>query len=126
MLQAPNVASDADDTAKTVLTLNLLGRPASPNSMLAAFEKEEHFATYAAERNPSFSANCNILAALLHVANPEEYTQHIEKAVRFLCDCWWESGSSLVDKWVRTPDILETNGCSSLDARTFPLNIPSC
>lgn len=78
--------------------------------MLAAFEKEKHFATYAAERNPSFSANCNILAALLHVANPDDYARHIEKAVRFLCDYWWGSDSSLVDKWVRIPGIIETNG----------------
>lgn len=98
--EAPNIGSDADDTAKTILTLSLLGQSISPASMLDAYEKDQHFATYQAERNPSFSANCNILNALLHVGNPDKYVPQIEKAVRFLCEFWWQSDSSIIDKWV--------------------------
>lgn len=112
VVKAPGVGSDADDTAKTILTLNLLGQPVSPKSMLAVFEKEEHFVTYAAEKTPTFAANCKILAALLQVAIPDVYTQSIEKAVRFLCDCWWESDSSLIDRLVRISGMIKLLGYS--------------
>ena len=50
------------------------------------------------ERNPSFSANCNILMALLHVQNLENYASQISKAAMFLCDVWSEE--EVKDKWV--------------------------
>jgi hypothetical protein len=66
--------------------------------MIAEFEAETHFQTYKLERNASFSANCNVLSALLHVENPVEYTQQIAKAATFLCR-FWMSGD-VKDKWV--------------------------
>ena len=75
--------------------------------MLTAYEKDEHFATYATERNPSFSANCNVLSALLHTPESELYTSSIEKAVKFLCEYWWESDGFIRDKWVPLPKTMK-------------------
>jgi hypothetical protein len=100
---APSLLPDADDTAKTILMLCLLDRPVSPDRMIAEFEAETHFQTYKLERNASFSANCNVLGALLHVENPVEYTQQITKAVTFLCKFWM--AGDVKDKWVRILDV---------------------
>ena len=101
MHQAPGLLSDADDTAKTILSLNLLGRPISPDQMIAEFETKSHFQTYKAERNASFSANCNVLNALLHDPEPVKYLSQIHKTANFLCDSWW--AGSLKDKWNLAP-----------------------
>jgi hypothetical protein len=53
------------------------------------------------ERNPSLSANCNVLNALLITPEPEKYTTQIEKCTKFLCNQWWTSDSKIEDKWVR-------------------------
>ncbi|RDL34572.1 uncharacterized protein BP5553_07700 [Venustampulla echinocandica] len=94
---APQLIPDADDTAKTILTLNLLGRPTSPDGMIANFEATSHFRTYPGERNASFSANCNVLNALLHVENPGQYTKQISKTTIFLCKSWM--AGNITDKW---------------------------
>ena len=96
-MTAPGFLEDADDTAKTILTLNLIGRPALPERMITAFENETHFKTFETERDPSFSANCNILNALLSVPEPNKYKDQILKATIFLCD-WWYQGDTK-DKW---------------------------
>lgn len=95
---APGFLEDADDTAKTILTLNLLGRATSPDGMIALFEADNHFKTFALERNPSFSANCNVLIALLYAPEPRKYVAQIYKAANFLCNLWYEG--ELEDKWV--------------------------
>ncbi|MCJ1405109.1 hypothetical protein MMC11_008335 [Xylographa trunciseda] len=59
---APGLLSDADDTAKAILSLNLIGKSTSPARMIAEFETTALFKTYTTERNPSFSANCNNLS----------------------------------------------------------------
>lgn len=100
VVKAPFVAVDADDTAKTILSLNLLGSPTSPTTLLQEFEDKTHFKTYKQERDPSFSANCNVLNALLHVKNPSDYVPQIEKALTFLCDTFRKSKNSVRDKWV--------------------------
>ena len=97
---APHVGADADDTAKTILALNLLGCSTSPRTLLQEFEDKTHFKTYQQERDPSFSANCNVLNALLHVENPSDYTPQIAKTLEFLCDTFRSSDKTVRDKWV--------------------------
>lgn len=71
------------------------------------YEAEEHFKTYAFERNPSFSANCNALNALLSVESRlQDYRPQIEKALRFLCRSWWDAERYINDKWVQQNRIL--------------------
>ena len=96
---APSIQADADDTAKTILTLNLLGRPVRAKRMTQNFKsKNGHLHTYLGERDPSFSANCNALRALLAAPDASEYMREMTSLLEFLCDSWW-SGSSK-DKWV--------------------------
>ncbi|KAL1984156.1 hypothetical protein VTN96DRAFT_9461 [Rasamsonia emersonii] len=96
---APQLGSDADDTAKAILTLNCLGKAVSPDSLIREYETLTHFRTYAFERDPSFSANFNVLIALLHVSDPAKYCPQIEKCARFLCKLAWETDGFVRDKW---------------------------
>ena len=98
MKPGPNLLPEADDTAKTILSLNLIGRSASVADMIAEFEADDHFKTYTRERNPSFSANCNVLCSLLYTADPDLYVGQISKAATFIRNCCWEG--ALKDKWV--------------------------
>lgn len=100
MALVPGFMADVDDTAKTIVCLKSLGREAGPTSMLETFEGDTHFRTYCTERDPSFSANCNALLALLHQDVPQEYSAQITKISGFLCDTWWNSVSRIQDKWV--------------------------
>ena len=96
---APGVMADADDTARTLMTLNLMGRDAlEPDRLILEFEADESFRTYATERNRSFSANCNVLMALLCAPNPSRYSSQINKAAGYLCSMWWRG--RVHDKWV--------------------------
>ena len=99
---APTVLPDADDTAKVTITLNLLGKRTSPDRMLAHFLADGHARTYPGERNSSFSANCNVLSALLHAPNPHQYRVQLIDIVTFLCDSWWDG--PVTDKWVSIKD----------------------
>lgn len=99
LILAPSVGHDADDTSKALLTLELLEKLASPESLIAEYEGSHHFRTYASERDPSLSANCNILIALLHHPNPERYLSQIEKCTRFICDEWYRAEGRISDKW---------------------------
>lgn len=96
----PSVCTDADDTAKTILVLSLLQEKVSPDGMLKTFESESHFKTYPLERDPSFSANCNVLLALLHLDEPSLYGAQIEKATDFLYAQFRDSDLNVRDKWV--------------------------
>jgi len=82
----------------TILTTNLLGIPTSPDKMIDEFEASNHFFTYKEERNESFSANCNVLDAILHSPNPADYYGPIAKVTRFLCRVWYSA--RVQDKWV--------------------------
>ena len=95
---AANFTPDADDTAKALLSLLLIRRKVSPASLVETFDNGACFKTYALERNPSFSANCNVLKALLHLEEVYNYTSQISRIVTFLCNSWAED--SLRDKWV--------------------------
>ena len=97
--KAPQMMADADDTSKALLTLRLLGRPsAAPQQLISKFESDGCFKTYSAERNPSFSSNCNVLSSLLHQEEPNSYGAGISKATSFLIGCWMNG--PVKDKWV--------------------------
>ena len=97
---APGILPDADDTAKTIITMSLLGNHLDPGQMIRQFTtKQGHFSTYPGERNASLSANCNVLQALLQSINVELYRGQILSATTFLCDSWWTG--TIRDKWVR-------------------------
>ena len=91
--------ADADDTSKALLVLRLLDRPSgAPQQLISNFESEHCFKTYSAERNPSFSSNCNVLNALLHQEEPNKYAASISKAISFLIERWMNG--HVKDKWV--------------------------
>ena len=95
----PLILADADDTAKAILTLFLLGRSTSLDPMIEHFRsKQGHFQTYLGERNVSFSANCNILKAILADPGLPKYESDISSITSYLCDSWWKG--AVKDKWV--------------------------
>ncbi|PQE10395.1 ent-kaurene synthase protein [Rutstroemia sp. NJR-2017a WRK4] len=97
---APTASSflpDADDTAKSMLCLSYAKRQVSPEALIQTFDAGKCFKTYAMERNPSVSANCNVLNALLHLPQVDNYTQQITNIVLFIHRAW--EGGSLRDKW---------------------------
>ncbi|KAF1962415.1 hypothetical protein CC80DRAFT_160637 [Byssothecium circinans] len=96
---APSLPPDADDTAQCIVCLRRLGRTASPDAMIKCFESTTHFRTYFSERNPSFTANCNVLSALLAQTDVSRYSDQIFDIVGFLCDYWWENDGYIMDKW---------------------------
>ncbi len=95
---APGILADADDTAKAILTLSIIGRNTNPQKMITEFDTGVHFRTYRGERNSSFSANCNVLHALLHIENPERYRSQILRAAEYICEAW--CAGDVKDKWV--------------------------
>lgn len=97
---APLIESDADDTSKALFVLNKLGLDRPVEKMVEKFEVKGHFQTYPAERDASFSANCNVLLALLHQKEIATYQQQILKCVRFLTRSWWNTDGPIRDKWV--------------------------
>jgi hypothetical protein len=68
--------------------------------MIEHFETKTHFQTYASERDASFSANCNVLLALLHQHDASRHAAQILKAARCLCNYWWDTHDTPRDKWV--------------------------
>lgn len=99
----PSVVPNSDDTSKTLTALQLLGRPGQFSPLVKHYEREKHFACFGFERNPSLSANCNVLLGFVQCSNPAIYFLQIEKCVRFICDEFWNSDTPLTDKWVYTP-----------------------
>ncbi|KAL8848314.1 MAG: hypothetical protein Q9221_006668 [Calogaya cf. arnoldii] len=98
---APGLLEDADDTARTLLTLQDLGKPASPERMIEKFQTNKHFRTYELEGSPSFSANCNVVLSLLGVNEINKYAHHIETALTFLLEA--EESGTISDKWNLSP-----------------------
>lgn len=94
---APSFLPDADDTSRALLALTAVGVEADRGPLIRNFECTSHFKTYQLERNPSASANCNVLLALLASSKVHQYVPQIEKAVKFLCACW--NANELQDKW---------------------------
>jgi hypothetical protein len=83
-LLAGTALPDADDTAKAITALHYLGRQMSVDSLLQVYEGESCFKTYPGERNPSVSANCNVLICLLTRDNPMEFCVQITKILHFV------------------------------------------
>ncbi|RHZ63609.1 terpene synthase family protein [Aspergillus thermomutatus] len=100
---APLVQADADDTAKALLAVSLLDKPVSAHGLIEEFEGPSHFRTYHGERDPSFTANCNALLALLSRPDASTFVTQIQKAAAFLCDVWWTADSHIGDKWNLSP-----------------------
>ncbi|TGO61974.1 hypothetical protein BCON_0023g00330 [Botryotinia convoluta] len=94
---APGFLADADDTAKSILVLRKLGHNASIKPMLEKFEAHTCFLTYHAERNPSISANCNVLICLLQTPQPSAYTAEIAKCATYIIDTC--KAGNVQDKW---------------------------
>lgn len=95
---AGTVLPDADDTAKAITALHYLGRKMSVDSLLQAFEGESCFKTYPGERNPSVSANCNVLICLLTRDNPMKFYVQITKILHFVSRQLISGASN--EKWV--------------------------
>ncbi|KAF2450097.1 Ent-kaurene synthase [Karstenula rhodostoma CBS 690.94] len=94
---APGVMSDADDTARALMALQLLRQPVDYDPMIEKFEGQTHFRTYEMERNPSFSANCNVLLALLYSDDVDQHATQILKTLRFVLHQFEENRTH--DKW---------------------------
>ncbi|KAI2463815.1 hypothetical protein F4781DRAFT_440232 [Annulohypoxylon bovei var. microspora] len=88
---------DADDTARGIMALRILGKNSTVENLIQTFEAEEHFKTYHGERNPSFSANCNVLICLLTTRDPTLYIPQIAKIVSFLTTQVYRDDVN--DKW---------------------------
>lgn len=101
MSEAPGFEPDLDDSAKAIVAFNLSGRPANPKGLIEVFETRTHFRVYPGERDPSFSANCNALSALLCQRDLSSYSTQITKLVNFLCNHMWHSNDEIRYKWVR-------------------------
>lgn len=99
---APGIEPDLDDSARASIIFSLLGRPGFTRRIIEEYDSSTCLKTYAAERNPSVSANCNALLSI--VLDSEEYPskcEAIEKITVFICDSWWAMNGSFNDKWVR-------------------------
>jgi halimadienyl-diphosphate synthase len=87
---------DSDDTAMVLLMLHLAGYEVD-GSLLLAYEREDHFAVFEHERDPSISANLHILEALPTL--PEGDRGRVrEKIVSYVLDAR-HRGAFWSDKW---------------------------
>jgi hypothetical protein len=98
MAEAPGSFPDADDTAKGITALRILGKSDNVNGLIQTFETAEHFKTYPGERNPSFSANCNVLICLLQLEDASLYASQIAKAISFVSAQAFQTNVN--EKWV--------------------------
>jgi hypothetical protein len=94
---APGILEDADDTARSLMALRCLGKSPSTRGVIEMFQTADHFRTYRQEGSPSFSANCNVLLALLGDTEGELDQENIEKALAFLLEL--EESGPIHDKW---------------------------
>ncbi|KAI0421719.1 hypothetical protein F5X98DRAFT_220245 [Xylaria grammica] len=83
---APFSIVDVDDTANAITSLKLLGRNDSAAKALEALLTGIQSNVY---RELSFSANCNVLLALLSQDTPRDYNAQITNSIEALCDVWW-------------------------------------
>ena len=98
MKTAPGFEADADDTAKSILSLNLYGDSFDVSAMLQRFRGSTSFKTYVQETNGSLSVNCNVLDALITSVQPEKHMDEIILITNHLSDAW--ERQQFVDKWV--------------------------
>ncbi|KAF2437708.1 Ent-kaurene synthase [Karstenula rhodostoma CBS 690.94] len=93
----PGVLEDADDTARSLMALRCLGKNQSARRLIEIFEAADHFRTYRWEGSPSFSANCNVLLALLGEAEGQLDQENIKKTLAFLLNL--DESGPIHDKW---------------------------
>jgi halimadienyl-diphosphate synthase len=92
---------DPDCTAMAVNLLHSAARDVTQHrEELLAFERDQHFAVYPHERDPSVTPNARALEAF--TAQPDRYAPQIEKILAFLLasrrdGTWWS------DKWHVSP-----------------------
>lgn len=91
------VLEDADDTARVLVTLSRLGAKTDPIPLIKSFNSPSCFRTFQFERNPSFSANCNVLLSLISSSQPEQYVDVIQNTTGFLLHSW--NSGHVSDKW---------------------------
>jgi hypothetical protein len=96
--EARGTIPDADDTAKGIVTLHILRKKTEVSELIRMFEAEDHFRTYHGERNPSFSANCNVLICLLLQEDADKYVPQIAKAINFVTTQAFQG--QVDEKWV--------------------------
>ncbi|KAJ7843315.1 hypothetical protein B0H14DRAFT_3868581, partial [Mycena olivaceomarginata] len=99
----PGWLTDSDDTAKALLALSHLGLSTDRQPLCVAFEGPVAFKTYSSERNPSLTANCQVLLALLSDGNSSHFMSQITKVAIFTTDQWMVSDSLVRDKWHTSP-----------------------
>jgi hypothetical protein len=98
---APGFLPDADDTAVSILALRQNGVNYDLSRLLETFSTNDHVRTYKLESNGSFSANCNVLIALLHSDNARGHMGNIAVSVDFLITA--AENGSVKDKWNTCP-----------------------
>ena len=121
------IVPDADDTAKSLLALALLGYTVDTRPLLDNFNSDSWFRTYQLESSPSFSANCNVLNAILNVEAPELNQDAVLKAGRFLCS-QMDNNAVVRDKWNLSPQycsMLVTHGLVSFLKQWDEGNLPN-
>lgn len=98
---APGIPPDMDDSSKGSIIYSLLGREGYSKDIIARFETANCLKTYDFERDPSLSANCNgLLAILFDKSEYDGKDRVVEKIVRFICSSWFTANGILGDKWV--------------------------
>lgn len=93
----PGLLADADDTARVLMTLGFLGDDVDLTPLVSTFQSGSYFKTYELERNPSFSANCNVLLTLTEAKDLQVYIQEIESLASYLLGLW--RSENITDKW---------------------------
>jgi halimadienyl-diphosphate synthase len=92
---------DLDNTALAFFLLGLVGKCPSPD-VFHHYAREDHFATYPYERDPSASVHCHLLEALKVYPESAERARMRQQAVDFLAktqvyETFW------FDKWHASP-----------------------
>ncbi|KAJ5727077.1 terpenoid cyclases/Protein prenyltransferase [Penicillium malachiteum] len=136
---APGIMPDADDTARVLMTIGFLGGQADLMPMVTKFRSDPCFKTYEMERNPSLSANCNILLALASSENAKDHMDDIRTVMKYLNTIWRQG--DLRDKWntsshyscmilcsalVKVLQIYGEDGLTNLDETSIVQDISLC
>ena len=84
--------------------MTLIGKGAPLDALVSQFSNGHGrpFFTYKGERDPSFTANCNALIAIL--SDPDripDMATYADTIASFICETWWNSDCTPGDKWVR-------------------------
>ncbi|KAK5632715.1 hypothetical protein RRF57_008429 [Xylaria bambusicola] len=92
---ASQLMVDAGDTANAITCLKLLGQDENATKITEVLLVRIQSNVY---REFSFSANCNVLLALLYQDTPRDYHEQIMKSIGLLCDVWWTAINRIESK----------------------------